>query len=139
MFPLSILTYAKITICTILILGAGYTGYALESARFDRYKAEQMAQVQRIEKEHQAATDQIRKKKNAKIAGINSQLNDALVQLRSRPSRTDSASDGQNRTGCTGAQLYGEDAAFLEREAARADVIRAGLKACYEQYDALNK
>ena len=136
MFPLSILTYAKIGICVILLLGAGYTGYALESARFDRYKSEQLAQTQKLQEQYQAATDEIRKKKNAKIADINTQLNDALVQLRSRPSRTDSASAGQ---GGTGRALFAEDAAFLEREAARADIIRAGLTACYEQYDALRK
>ena len=131
-----LLNYVKIAIYAVLILGAGYTGYALESARFDRYKAEQMAQVQKLEKEHQVATDQIRKKQNAKIADINSQLNDALVQLRSRPSRTTNSGNGQSGTGRA---LFAEDAQFLEREAARADTIRAGLAACYEQYEALSK
>jgi hypothetical protein len=136
MFPLSILTYVKTGLVVVLLCGAGYLGYSLESARFDRYKAEQMAQTQKLQEQYQAATDEIRKKKNAKIAGINSQLNDALVQLRSRPSRADSSSNGQSGTGRA---LFAEDAEFLEREAARADTIRAGLAACYEQYDSLKR
>ena len=137
MFPLSLFTYAKIGIVCLLVLGSGYTGYALEAARFDRYKAEQMAQVQKVEKEYQAATDEIRKKKNEKISSINSQLNNALVQLRSRPNRTNSASDGQTAKYCTGAQLYAEDAELALREAVRADTIREALNACYKQYDSL--
>jgi uncharacterized phage infection (PIP) family protein YhgE len=136
MFPLSIINYAKIGIACFLLLSAGYTGYALESARFDRYKAEQLAQTQKLQEQYQTATDEIRKKKNEKISSINSQLNNALVQLRGRPSRTDSASNGQSRTGRS---LFAEDAEFLEREAARADIIREGLAACYDQYDALRK
>ena len=136
MFPLSIEQYVKIGLVVVLLCGAGYTGYSLEAARFDRYKTEQISLVQKLQEQHQEAADQIRKKKNAKIAGINSQLNDALVQLRNRPSRADSARAGQGGTGGT---LFAEDAAFLEREAARADIIRAGLAACYEQYDSLKK
>jgi len=139
MFPLPILTYVKIAVVAVLVLGAGYTGYSLEAARFDRYKAEQISLVQKLQEQHQEATDQIRKKKNAKIAGINSQLNDALVQLHSRPSRTQAASNGQANSGCTGAQLYGEDATVLEREAARADTIKVALQSCYAQYDTLSK
>jgi len=136
MFPLSIITYVKIAMVAVLLFGAGYTGYALESARFDRYKAEQISLVQKLQEQHQEAADQIRKDKDAKISNIHSQLDDALVKLRGRPSRTDSASA---RQGGTGGTLFAEDAAFLEREAARADIIRAGLAACYEQYDSLKK
>jgi hypothetical protein len=136
MFPLPIITWLKLGAALALAIFLWWSGYSFEASRFERYKAEQIAQVQRVEKEYQAATDEIRKKKNEKISNINSQLNDALVQLRSRPNRASGASDGQNRTGRS---LFAEDAEFLEREAARADIIREGLAACYDQYDALRK
>jgi len=136
MFPLSILTYAKIGFCALCLCGAGYLGYSLEAARFDRYKAEQLALTQKAEQKHQAAADEIRKEKDAQIASINNSLADALVQLRSRPSRAQASSNGQ---GGTGLSLSAEDATFLEREAARADVLRSALDACYKQYDSLNK
>jgi len=136
MFPLSVINYVKIGLVAVLLLGSGYLGYALESARFDRYKANQIAQTQKIQEEHQAAADQIRKEKDAQIAAINNSLADALVQLRSRPSRTQDAANGQAGTGLS---LSAEDSAFLERDAARADVLRSALSACYAQYDSLNK
>ena len=87
------------------------------------------------EHQYQADADQIRKEKDAQIRDINSKLVDAVSELRKRPGRATEASDGQ---GCNGSRLYAEDAEFLVREAARADQIRAGLEACYRQYDALN-
>ena len=136
MFPLPILTYVKIGLCAALLFLAGYIGFSLEAARFDRYKAAQQAATQKAQEEHQAAADQIRKEKDAQIASINNSLANALSQLRERPSRTQDAANGQ---GGTGATLFADDATFLVREAARADIIRTGLAACYDQYDALNK
>jgi hypothetical protein len=136
MFPLPILTYVKIGLFAALLFLAGYTGFSLEAAQFDRYKASQQAATQEAEQKHQAAADQIRKDKDAQITSINAQLVDALVQLRSRPNRAQDTANGQ---GGTGRSLSAEDAEFLEREAARADIIRTGLSACYAQYDSLSK
>ena len=136
MFPLPILTYVKLGLCALLLCFAGYLGYSLEAGRFDRYKANEAAQTQKVQEEHQAATDQIRKEKDAQIASINSSLADALIELRKRPSRSQASSNGQ---GGTGMSLSAEDAGFLEREAARADILRTGLSACYAQYDSLSK
>jgi len=136
MFPLGILTYVKIGLCAALLFLAGYIGFSLEAARFDRYKAAQQAATQALQEEHQAAADQIRKDKDAQITSINAQLVDAISELRKRPSRAQDASNGQ---GGTGATLSAEDAEFLVREAARADIIRTGLSACYQQYDSLSK
>ena len=113
-----------------------YMGYSFEASRFERYKADQIAQVQKIEHEQQAATDQIRKQKDAQIEAINNQLANAISELRKRPGRSDQANNGSCGTGAT---LYADDAEFLVREAARADKIRAGLAACYEQYDAIKQ
>jgi len=136
MFPLGVLDSVKIGLFAALLFLAGYTGFSLEAARFDRYKASQQALTQTLQEEHQAAADQIRKEKDAQIAAINNSLADALVQLRSRPSRTQDAANGQ---GGTGLSLSAEDSAFLERDAARADVLRSALSACYQQYDSLSK
>jgi hypothetical protein len=136
MFPLSIINYVKIGFCALCLCGAGYLGYSLEAARFDRYKAAQQAATQALQEQHQTAADQIRKEKDAQIASINNQLADALVGLRSRPSRTQATSNGQ---GGTGLSLSAEDATFLDREAARADMLRTALFACYSQYDSLSK
>ena len=136
MFPLPIITYVKLGIGIILLCCAGYLGYSLEAARFDRYKANQIAQVQKAQEEHQAAADQIRKEKDAQIANINNSLADALIELRQRPNRTQDAGNGQ---GGTGVSLSAEDAGFLDREAARADILRTALSACYAQYDSLSK
>jgi len=136
MFPLPILFYVKAGLVALLLLGAGYLGYSLEASRFERYKAIQAEQTQKAEELHQAAADQIRTQKDAQIASINNSLADALVQLRSRPNRTQTASNGQ---GGTGLSLSAEDSIFLEREATRADILRSALSACYQQYDSLNK
>jgi len=136
MFPLSVIDYVKIGLAAVLLLGAGYTGYSIEAGRFDRYKAEQVVQTQKLQDEHQTAADNIRKEKDAQITSINNQLVDAISQLRSRPSRPQGTANG---SGGTGATLYADDAEFLVREAARADIIRTGLQACYSQYDSLNK
>ena len=135
MLPEPLLTYVKIGLVVILLCGAGYLGYSLEAARFDRYKADQITQTQKAQEEHQALADQIRKEKDAQIASINNSLADALIKLRERPGRTQAASNGQ---GGTGLSLSAEDATFLDREAARADILRSALWACYSQYDALS-
>ena len=136
MFPIGWINVIKIGLCALLLCGAGYLGYALEAARFDRYKAQQASEVQKAQERHQEAADQIRIQKDAQIASINSSLADALIRLRERPSRAQGAANGQ---GGTGLSLSAEDATFLEREAARADILRSSLSACYGQYDAISK
>ena len=134
MFPLPIITYVKIGICAVLLCGAWYFGYSFERSRFMAYKADQIAQTQKAQEKYQEAADRIRKEKDAQINSINSQLVDAVSQLRQRPNRAQNAANGSCGTGAT---LSSEDAEFLVREAARADQIRAGLQACYQQYDAI--
>jgi len=134
MFPLPIQTWLKlggiVSICALM----WYFGYSFEASRFERYKAEQITQTAKLEKQQQSQADQIRKTKDDQIKAINNQLVDAISQRHNRPSRAQQASNGQS---CTGKSLSAEDAEFLVREAARADEIRAGLQACYSQYDSL--
>ena len=135
MFPLPISSYLMIGMAVVAMAGISYGRY--EHNAFAEYKAEEIANAREKEHQIQDATDQIRKDKDAQINSINNQLANALIELRSRPSRTSQvSSNGQNGTGST---LFAEDAEFLIREATRADQIRTSLDACYKQYDEITK
>jgi len=134
MFPLTLVQYVKLGICVAVLAFSWYLGFSFSNNRFLEYKANQATQTQKLEKDYQAKAAQIESEKNAQIRNINSQLVDAISELRKRPSRATEARVGQSGTG---ASLFAEDAIFLRREAARADEVRAGLDACYRQYDAL--
>ena len=138
MFPLPILSYIKIAAALAALAFSWYLGYSFEVSRFDRYKADQVLETQKLKDEHQAAADRIEKDKNDQINVINTQLANALVELRNRPSRPKSEATNASTCG-TGATLYAEDGSFLIGEAARADKLRSALQACYEQYDSLGK
>lgn len=97
-------------------------------------QASQEKDIRAKEHQYQSDADKIRKEKDDQIKAINSQLVDAISELRKRPNRSSEATIGQSGTG---AALYAEDAEFLVREAARADEIRIGLEACYKQYDSI--
>ena len=135
MFPLPISSYLMIGLAVVAMAGIGYGRY--EHNAFEEYKAEEIKNAREKEHQMQDATDQIRKDKDAQINAINNQLANALVELRSRPSRTSQISNnGQSGTGLS---LSAEDAEFLIREATRADQIRTALDACYKQYDEVTK
>ena len=138
MFPLPIFTYVKMAAAIAALAFSWYFGYSFEASRFDRYKADQVLETQKLKDEHQAAADKIEKEKNDQINAINSRLANALVKLRNRPSRPKSEATNASTCG-TGATLYAEDGSFLIGEAARADKLRSALQACYEQYDSLGK
>ena len=141
MFGLNPYFLIGIAVAIALSFGGGFTlGHKLEAAVFNQYKLEQTELARKQEQAHQAATDEIRKNKDEQIAAINSKLFDAVSELRKRPSRPATiTSNGQSCTQCTGAQLYAEDSIFLTGEAARADIIRVALQACYNQYDQVAK
>jgi hypothetical protein len=121
-------TYAIYAVVIITLFCGGF----VNGCSYQQSKQEQVIRAK--EHKYQLDADQIRKEKDAQIRDINSKLVDAVSELRKRPSRAAETNPGQN---CNGTRLYAEDAEFLVREAARADEIRAGLQACYKQYDAL--
>ena len=134
MFPLSIGTYVRIGAIVIGMLFSIYIGYRYEHNNFMGYKAKIELATRAEEQKTQNATDEIRKVKDAQIRTINSQLVDAISSLHNRSSSATKTINGQD---CNGATLSATDAEFLIREAARADQIRVGLQACYNQYDAI--
>lgn len=109
-----------------------FCGGFVNGCSYQQNKAEKT--IRDKEHQYQADADEIRKAKDDQIKTINSQLVDAVSELRKRTSRTSEATNGK---GCNGTSLYSEDAEFLIREAARADEIRVGLQACYAQYEAI--
>lgn len=69
---------------------------------------------------------------------LSAQLAAAHRELRNRPERPtggDVPKGPANGVGCTGAQLYRSDAAFLIGESARADGLRIALARCQAAYD----
>jgi len=109
-----------------------FCGGFVNGCSYQQSKAEKT--VRDKEHQYQADADNIRKDKDAQLKDINNQLVDAISQLRSRSSSATKTINGQD---CNGATLSAPDADFLIREAARADEIRIGLQACYQQYDSI--
>jgi len=109
-----------------------FCGGFVNGCSYQQSKAEKT--IRDKEHQYQADADEIRKAKDDQIKTINTQLVDAVSELRKRSSRSAEASNGK---GCNGSSLYAEDAEFLIREAARADEIRIGLEACYKQYESI--
>jgi hypothetical protein len=120
--------YAIIAVVSIVLFCGGF----VNGCSYQQSKAEKV--VREKEHEYQAAADTIRKDKDAQIKVINTQLVDAISGLRSRTSSPTKTITGQD---CNGQTLSAPDAEFLIREAARADEIRIGLQACYQQYESL--
>ena len=126
MFGINI--YAIIAMVAVTLFCGGF----VNGCSYQQSKAEKV--VRDKEHEYQSAADTIRKEKDAQIKVINTQLVDAVSELRKRPSRTSETAVGK---GCNGASLFAEDSEFLIREAARADEIRVNLESCYKQYEAI--
>jgi len=129
MFGINI--YAIIAVVSIILFCGGF----VNGCSYQQSKAEKV--VREKEHEYQAAADTIRKEKDAQIKVINTQLVDAVSELRQRPSRTAETNAGSGVQGCDGSKLFAEDGTFLVREAARADSIRIQLQACYDQYESI--
>jgi hypothetical protein len=109
-----------------------FCGGFVNGCSYQQSKAEKT--VRDKEHQYQSDADKIRIEKDAQIKVINTQLVDAVSQLRSRSSSATKTINGQD---CNGATLSASDAEFLVREAGRADEIRVALQACYKQYDAI--
>lgn len=111
------------------------------AARLDKERAAASEAARKQESMWQGVVNGTAKNYEAQLARIRGNLGLALDSLRKRPERTPglSANSGVARPCCTGAELCREDAVFLGREAARADIQRAGLAACYQAYDGVSR
>jgi hypothetical protein len=120
--------YAIIAVVAVALFCGGF----VNGCSYQQSKAEKT--IRDKEHQYQADSDKIRKDKDAQIKIINTQLVDAISGLRGRSSSATKTINGQD---CNGQTLSAPDAEFLIREAARADEIRVGLEACYNQYEAI--
>jgi hypothetical protein len=91
-----------------------------------------------LEQTLQSQINAERNRKDVEINIIRSQLDTALIELRKRPARSANVPSATgNNFSATGAQLSREDAEFLTREAARADIALSNYAACYKSYEAI--
>ena len=149
--------YAKAAIALALIMLGFVSGFSVEHWRLGKViaemrqtQAETESQMQAVRAdderiaratEHDLSTKAIATEqgKQNEIATINARLSAALASLRSRPERPATASQLSSAAadckGATGAELYREDAAVDLGIARDADIQRAALAACYQQYD----
>lgn len=126
-------------------------GRAYVQQQWDREKADQLMAyakeqeaARKKEQALQAQADHLRQEKDLEIRNINARATALANSLRDRPDRaaqvggvSATAGPGSTAARCTGAELSRPDAEFLAREAARADELRAALKQCLTQYEAL--
>jgi hypothetical protein len=134
--------------------GGGYykgnsAGQAEVQQEWDKEKAEQYAQyaaaqeaARAREQALQVQADKLRKEKDSEIRNLNARataLSNSLRERQTRPAEgspvPSTSSVGQS--GCTGKNLFREDGEFLVRIAREADELRAALKQCYTQYEAV--
>lgn len=104
---------------------------ALEAERIARSKEQQL----------RGFTDQLREQTDAQITSLRADvvgLRKRLSYLPARPAGDPAAASagfGQAAKGCAGPILYRDTAEALADEAARADVMRINLGACYDAWD----
>lgn len=149
--------YAKVAIALVLLMLGFVSGFSVEHwrlgvviAKMSQTQSETEKQMQAVRAdderiaratEHDLSTKAIATEqgKQNEIATINARLSAALASLRNRPERPSTAgklsSAAADCKGATGAELYREDAAVALGIARDADIQRAALAACYQQYD----
>jgi hypothetical protein len=127
-------------------------GRAVIQQQWDQERAQQaeahamaMEAARNKEQALQASADLLRKDKDREIRDLNARAAALTNSLRVRPERPapetrpvpSTASVGPAPAGCSGPELYRQDAELLVREAERGDQLRAALKQCYAQYESL--
>lgn len=123
-------------------------GEAKIQAKWDAERAAIAQATQQAMQERIAAEEQLRRQADEqqktyqqRIARLAAERNALLDSVRNRPARDrgddmPGAAAAGDSAGCTGAELYREDATFLVGEAERADRLAEQLTACVAQYEA---
>jgi hypothetical protein len=117
-------------------------GVSYAAGRYQQYRADEKAhaadmalaaeKTRELERNAEKVNQRITDAKDKELRSVRARLDVALERLRERPERLPEAARPACE-GATGAELSGRDAAFLERLAARANVIREELKACQDR------
>lgn len=90
------------------------------------------------ERQHADGLNFINQRSADETRALATRITELVVGLRNRPERPASGAVPKGpapEVGCTGAQLYKPDAAFLIGESARADKLRIDLARCQAAYD----
>lgn len=141
-------------IAVVLAFGVGYwkgdeAGQATVQQQWDKEKAdayakyaEEVEKAREKEQNWQRAADNIRQEKDREIKNLNARataLSNSLRERQTRPAEGSAVSSAASvgQSGCTGKNLFREDGEFLVRIAREADELRAALKQCYTQYEAV--
>lgn len=130
--------YAKF-VAALLVLaaafGVGYRhGLKVKQGEWDAERLQLQTAAVQLKEAWNADISEQKQRQSDEVRNINARLSDALERLRKRPDRLPEPARASCE-GATGAELSGPDSAFLEREAARADELRAALSACYQWID----
>lgn len=130
--------YAKF-VAALLVLaaafGVGYrNGLKVKQGEWDAERLQLQTAAVQLKEAWNADISEQKQRQSDEVRNINARLSDALERLRKRPDRLPEPARASCE-GATGAELSGPDSAFLEREAARADELRAALSACYQWID----
>ena len=130
--------YAKI-VAALLVLaaafGVGYRhGLKVKQGEWDAERLQLQTAAVQLKEAWNADISEQKQRQSDEVRNINARLSDALERLRKRPDRLPEPARASCE-GATGSELSGPDSAFLEREAARADELRAALSACYQWID----
>ncbi len=138
-------------VAVIAAAGAGYFqgsehGQAKIQNLWDKEKAAQYAEYAKgqeaaraKEQELQANADRLRQEKDREIRDLNARTTALTNSLQHRPSSSQAGSvSGSTSTrpgisGCSGKDLFREDAESLVQIAIEADTLRLALKQCYAQ------
>jgi len=137
-----LIRYASIVGISIAV-GWTINGWRLSSAlsalKADYVTKQATAEQQYRQREQalQANADKLRKDKDAQINRVTNSLNDALVRLQQRQSRSEATDSARTCSAADGTHLSREDAEFLSRLAAEADTAVTNLNTCVKQYRSL--
>lgn len=153
MIPLNLLKFAPHAVVAVGLITTYFVAYnrGQESIQAEWDKAKLETLNHHLDAMREANTKQleltekinsIKRATNEETSELRATVNTLTNQLRNRPTRANFGTDtnvgtGTNTStaGCTGAQLFRDDAEFLAREAERADTMRLLLKECRVAYE----
>ncbi len=133
--------YAAIALAILAAYGYGrYDGTRLTRAEHTEQQLSiarnELRAIDKLQDKWKAAEDEL----HAKNKALDTRLRGAIAELRNRPSRpaaSEATAPERKCEAATGAELSREDAAFLVREAARANRVVNALALCQREYEEL--
>jgi hypothetical protein len=152
MFLRPLLIAAAILATLVAVYALGRTdgrerAEAKHTAQLLKQRLQDETQARQTQTQLQEQLDAASKDHAHEISRIRRSHDAALASLRNRPTRPAPAPAGvpapaspaAAASGCTGAELYRPDGEFLAGETARAEILRAEVRACRAAYERASK